>query len=253
MKDSLGEVQSILVLGGTSEIGLGIARRLVGARHASVVLAGRDPAGLEAAAIELRTHGAGVVETLAFDALDFGSHDTVVDKAVGLIGDLDIVVMAFGRLGDQATDEAGGPGGLEVVLTNYAGSVSVGLAVARRLRQQGHGTLVVLSSVAGERVRRTNFIYGSSKAGLDGFAQGLGDALAGTGVRVLIVRPGFVIGRMTAGMTPKPLSTTTEGVATAVVRALQRGHEMVWVPAALRWVMMVARHLPRPVFRKLQF
>jgi decaprenylphospho-beta-D-erythro-pentofuranosid-2-ulose 2-reductase len=253
VKDSLGMVQTILVLGGTSEIGLGIARQLVGPRHASVVLAGRDPAGLEAAAVELRDHGAGVVETVAFDALDFDSHDAVIDKAVGLIGDLDVVVMAFGRLGDQAIDEAGGPGGLQVVLTNYAGSVSVGLAVARRLRQQGHGTLVVLSSVAGERVRRTNFIYGSSKAGLDGFAQGLGDALAGSGARVLIVRPGFVIGRMTAGMAPKPLSTTTDAVATAVVRALHRGDEMVWVPGALRWVMVVARHLPRAVFRKLKF
>ena len=95
-------------------------------------------------------------------------------------GDLDVVVLAFGLLGDQAADEAGGDGAVRLAQTNYVGAVSVGLAVARLLRAQGHGTLVVLSSVAGERVRRANFIYGSSKAGLDGFAQGLGDALAGT-------------------------------------------------------------------------
>ncbi|MDP9073466.1 MAG: SDR family NAD(P)-dependent oxidoreductase, partial [Actinomycetota bacterium] len=132
-------------------------------------------------------------------------------------------------------------------------SVSAGLAVARQLRQQGHGTLVVLSSVAGERVRRNNFIYGSSKAGLDGFAQGLGDALVGSGARVLIARPGFVIGKMTTGMTPKPLSSTAEEVAAATVGALERGDELVWVPGPLRAVMAVARHLPRPLFRRLRF
>jgi decaprenylphospho-beta-D-erythro-pentofuranosid-2-ulose 2-reductase len=131
--------------------------------------------------------------------------------------------------------------------------VSVGLAVARRLREQGHGTLVVLSSVAGERVRRSNFIYGSSKAGLDGFAQGLGDALVGSGANVLIVRPGFVRTKMTAGMSAPPLSTTADALAAAVVRALREGREIVWVPGGLRWVMMVVRHLPRRVFRRLKF
>lgn len=253
MKDSLGTVQSILVLGGTSDIGRAIALRLGEPRRASVLLAGRDKAALDAAAVELRAGGCGPVETLPFDAVDFDSHDVVIDKAAGVLGDLDVVVMAFGLLGDQPADEEGGPGGLLVALTNYAGAVSAGLAVARHLRRQGHGTLVVLSSVAGERVRRSNFIYGSSKAGLDGFAQGLGDSLVGSGAHVLIVRPGFVVSKMTDGMAPAPLSTTPEAVAAAVERALSKGQEVVWVPAPLRWVMVLARHLPRPVFRRLKF
>lgn len=251
MRDSLGVVQTVLVLGGTSEIGRAIARQLAGPRKAAVVLAGRDPTALDAAAAALAASSGGRVETIEFDATDFDSHDAVIDKAAGLVGDLDVVVLAFGVLGDQDADAAGGRGAVTVALTNYAGAVSAGLAAARRLREQGHGTLVVLSSVAGERVRRSNFIYGSSKAGLDGFAQGLGDALVGSGAGVLIVRPGFVVGKMTAGMAKAPLSTTPEAVATAVAGALQRGAGVVWVPAPLRLVMMVARHLPRPIFRRL--
>ena len=253
MKDALGNVQSILVLGGTSEIGLAIARALARPRSASVVLAGRDPAALEQAASSLASSGAGPVETLAFDAEDTASHEAMVDKAFGLLGDVDAVVIAFGLLGDQAADEAGGPAAVRVASTNYVGTVSVGLAVAERLKKQGHGTLIVLSSVAGERVRRSNFIYGSSKAGADGFALGLADALAPSGVRVLVVRPGFVHSKMTEGMAPAPMATTPDAVAAAVVRSLSRGQEIVWVPGMLRYVMMVVRHLPRPVFRRLKF
>jgi decaprenylphospho-beta-D-erythro-pentofuranosid-2-ulose 2-reductase len=217
------------------------------------VLAGRNLDALESVAGELRDRGAGAVSTLAFDADDPESHETVVDKAAGILGDLDVVVVAFGLLGDQASDEAGGAGAVQVARTNYVGALSVGLAVARRLREQGHGTLVVLSSVAGERVRRSNFIYGSSKAGLDGFAQGLCDAMIGSGASVLIVRPGFVRTKMTAGMAVPPLSTTVDAIAVAVVRALRQQREIVWVPATLRWVMVVVRHLPRRLFRRLKF
>jgi decaprenylphospho-beta-D-erythro-pentofuranosid-2-ulose 2-reductase len=124
--------------------------------------------------------------------------------------------------------------------------------VARQFRRQGHGTLLVLSSVAGERARRANFVYGSSKAGLDSFSQGLGDALVGSGARVVVVRPGFVHTKMTAGMKAAPLSTTPEAVADAVVRGLEKGDEIIWAPAPLRFVMSAMRHLPRPVFRKIK-
>lgn len=256
MKDGLGDVQSVLVLGGTSDIGLAIARRLAAPRQAAVVLAGRTRPALEAAAEGLRNgDGQGAprqVVTLDFDALDTEDHDDVLAEASRLVGDLDVVVVAFGLLGDQETDEAGGDGAVRLASVNYVGAVSAGLAAARRLRSQGHGTLVVLSSVAGERVRKANFIYGSSKAGMDGFAQGLGDALQGSGARVLIVRPGFVATKMTAGMKPPPLSTTAEAVADATDAALRQGREIVWVPGPLRWVMLLIRHLPRPIFRRLK-
>jgi decaprenylphospho-beta-D-erythro-pentofuranosid-2-ulose 2-reductase len=252
MKDAVGAVQSILVLGGSSDIGVAIAARLSAARHATVVLGGRHPDRLDSAAGAVRAAGAGRVETIEFDADDPATHDDVIAAAVKAAGgDLDVVVMAFGLLGNQGVDEAGGTGALRLASTNYVGGVTAGLATARQLKMQGHGTLVVLSSVAGERVRRANFIYGSSKAGLDGFAQGLGAALAGSGARVLIVRPGFVRTKMTEGVSGPPLSTTAEAVAAATARALSAGREVIWVPAVLRVVFMVFRHLPRTVWRKL--
>lgn len=252
MRDALGAVQSVLVLGGTSEIGLAVARELARPRQATVVLAGRDGAGLGAAADELRRSGAGRVEITAFDATEPGPHDQVLTAASELAGgDIDVVVVAFGVLGDQAADEAGGEGAVRVATVNYVGAVSAGLAAARYLKAQGHGAIVALSSVAGERVRRANFIYGSSKAGMDGFFQGLGDALAGTGVTVLIVRPGFVRTRMTAGMRPAPFAATAEEVATATVGALRGGRQAVWVPAVLRPVFAIFRHLPRAAWRRV--
>jgi decaprenylphospho-beta-D-erythro-pentofuranosid-2-ulose 2-reductase len=252
VKDGLGDVQTVLVLGGTSDIGVAIARRLAPPRGAAVVLAGRDPAALQNAADKLHGDGAGRVETVAFDAVDTASHDGVIAEAARLVGELDVIVLAFGLLGDQAADEAGGDGAVQVARVNFVGAISAGLAAARRLREQGHGALVVLSSVAGERVRKANYIYGATKAGLDGFAQGLGDAMHGTGPQVVIVRPGFVSTKMTTGMKPPPLSTTPDAVAEATERALRQGQQIVWVPGPLRWVMLVARHLPRPVFRRLK-
>ena len=249
MKDAFGLPQSLLVLGGTSEIALATARRLVVRRARTVWLAGRPSPALENAAAELRALGADV-HTAAFDALDPESHEAALDK-IFAEGDIDMVLLAFGILGDQAHDERDPVAAVQVAQTNYTGAVSAGLVSARALQAQGHGSLVVLSSVAGERARRANFIYGSSKAGLDAFAQGLGDALHGTGVHVMVVRPGFVRSRMTAGLEEAPLATTPEEVATAIELGLRRRSETVWVPGALRVVMSALRHLPRGVFRRL--
>lgn len=252
MKDALGSVQSILVLGGSSEIGIAIARKLAQPRRATVVLAGRDEAALQKAADDVRAAGAGDVHVARFDAGDTTGHEDVIAKAAEMVGgDLDVIVVAFGVLGDQQVDEEGGNGAVEVATTNYVGVVSSGLAAARRLRSQGHGTVVFLSSVAGERVRRANFIYGSSKAGMDGFAQGLGDSLTGSGASALIVRPGFVRTKMTAGMSEAPFATTPDAVAEATARAIAAGKEVIWVPSVLRFVFAVFRHLPRVLWRKV--
>ncbi len=250
MKDALGAVQSVLVLGGTSEIGVATAEALVQRRARRVILAARDPGRAEEAAAPLRAAGAEVALE-RFDADDTGSHERFADEVFDRHGDIDLVVLAFGVLGD-AERAAYDPGtAAAIVRTNFLGAVSALVPVARRLRVQGHGTIVVLSSVAGERVRRSNFVYGSSKAGLDGFAQGLGDSLHGSGVDVLVVRPGFVRSKMTAGMDEVPMSTTPEAVAEAVVGGLARGAHTVWVPPQLRLVMTLLRHMPRPLFRRL--
>ncbi|EFL39574.1 decaprenylphospho-beta-D-erythro-pentofuranosid-2-ulose 2-reductase [Streptomyces griseoflavus] len=249
MKDAFGLPQSLLVLGGTSEIALATARRLIARRTRTVWLAGRPSPALDEAAGRLRDLGA-EVRTVAFDALDPAAHEEVLGK-VFAEGDVDMVLLAFGTLGDQAHDERDPAAAVRVAQTNYTGAVSAGLVCAGALQAQGHGSLVVLSSVAGERARRANFIYGSSKAGLDAFTQGLGDALYGTGVHVMVVRPGFVRTRMTAGLPQAPLATTPEAVAAAVELGLRRRSETVWVPGALRVVMSALRHLPRAVFRRL--
>lgn len=251
MRDALGRIRSVVVFGGTSDLGVAIASRLVADRGArEVVLVGRDAARLERAAGPLRSRGATVEVVAGFDATDWDGHTAVVEKV--LAGrDVDVAVLAFGVLGRQEEAERDPAAALEVARVNYLGAVSVGLHLARGVERQGHGDLVVLSSVAGDRGRRDNYVYGSSKAGLDAFAQGLGDRLAGAGGHVLIVRPGFVHTSMTAGRSPAPLATTPRAVADDVVDALDRRAHVLYSPRVLRWLMAVLRHLPRSLFRRV--
>jgi decaprenylphospho-beta-D-erythro-pentofuranosid-2-ulose 2-reductase len=251
VKDALGEVQSVLVLGGTSDIARATVRRIVERRGARVVLAARKPEACDAAVSELRAAGAAEVIVVPFDATDFGSHEQFVNSVFDRFGDFDLVLVAFGVLGDQPRAEHDAATALEIVQTNYTGTVSVSVPLVERMRAQGHGTLVLLSSVAGDRVRRSNFVYGSSKAGADGYYQGLAAALAASGVRVMIVRPGFVHTKMTAGMKAAPMSVSADDVADAIVRGIGRGREIVWVPPAMRYVMSALRHVPTVVFRRL--
>ena len=250
MNDALGEPQAILVLGGTSEIALATVRALPRQRLRRVILAARPSAGRDAAVAALTADGIAGVTAVDFQAQATGEHGAFVD-AIFDAGDIDVILLAFGVLGDQLAEEASPDLAVEVATNNYTGAVSVGLHVAQRLRRQGHGTLVVFSSVAGDRARRSNYIYGSTKAGLDAFGQGLGDALHGTGAKVLVVRPGFVRTKMTAGMEEAPLSVDPEAVGEIVVKALRKGRETVYAPGPLRFVMAGLRTLPRPVFRKL--
>jgi decaprenylphospho-beta-D-erythro-pentofuranosid-2-ulose 2-reductase len=249
MQDALGAVQSVVVLGGTSEIALATVRALVAGRCRTVVLAVRDPEAAQGTAEELRRLGATTVELVPFDAAAADTHPKVVDDCFDRAGDVDLVIAAFGVLGDQATFDADPVAAARAVHVNYVGTVSTGLAVAERLRRQGHGTLLVLSSVAGVRARKDNYVYGSSKAGVDAFTQGLGDALVGTGARTVVVRPGFVHTRMTTGMAPAPFSTTPEKVAEAIVDGLAKGREVIWAPGILAVVFGILRQLPRPLWR----
>ena len=251
MKDALGSVQSVLVLGGGSDIAQATVRALVAERARTVVLAGRDPAKLENDVEALRAAGADTVEAIPFDADDPASHERAIGEAFERHGDLDVVLVAFGVLGDAEALKRDPAAAVAHVETNFTGAVSALIVAAERLRAQGHGSLVVLSSVAAERPRRSNFVYGASKAGLDAFAQGLSDELAGTGVQVLVVRPGMVRTKMTEGLDEVPFTTTPEKVAEAIVKGLRRGDHTVWAPPILRFVFAGLRHLPRPVFRRL--
>jgi decaprenylphospho-beta-D-erythro-pentofuranosid-2-ulose 2-reductase len=190
------------------------------------------------------------VEAVDFDAELTDEHEALVES-VARERDIDVAVVAFGLLGDEEQAWQDHDAAVTLARVNYVGAVSVGVPLAAVMRRQGHGMIVALSSVAGERVRRSNFVYGSTKAGMDGFYLGLGEALRGSGAGVLVVRPGFVRTRMTEGRSPAPLSVTADQVADAVVRGVADRSELVWVPGALRGVMSGLRHVPRPLFRRL--
>lgn len=251
MRDGLGRVQSVLALGGGSDIALATVRALVAQGSERVLLAARKADRLQGQAEELRQLGAGIVDLLEFDATSPQGHERFVQRAFA-DGDLDLVLVAFGVLGPAGQDQRDRHAALEVLTTNLLGAVSVVLPVAAALQRQGHGTLVVLSSVAGQRGRAANFVYGASKAGLDTFCEGLGDALEGSGVQVMVVRPGFVHTKMTAGRAAPPLAVSPEAVATAILEGLRSGAHTVWVPARMRLIMAALRLLPRPLFRRLR-
>jgi short-subunit dehydrogenase len=240
---------TVLILGGRSEVGTELALRL--APGATVVLAARGADRLVEQISVVRAAGAAAVHTREFDADDLGSHSSLVASITADYGPIDIAVLAFGILGDQARAETDAAHAVAVVHTDYVAQVSLLTHLATAMRQVGRGSLVVFSSVAGVRVRRANYVYGSAKAGLDGFASGLADAMHGTGVRVLIVRPGFVVGRMTHGMKPAPLPCTPAQVAAMTVRALARRRRTVWVPSTLQPLFFCARLLPHFVWRRM--
>ena len=250
VENAFGQPQTIVVLGGTSEIGLAISRALISPVTRTIVLACRNVDQGEQAAVALRD-GKVAVEVVFYDAADMASHAPLIDGLAAAHGDLDVIVLAFGQLGDADVVATDPQAAAALVQVNMGGAVAAGIASANRLRAQGHGSLVVLSSVAGERVRKGNFVYGATKAGLDGFAQGLGDALEGSGARVLVVRPGFVRSKMTTGMKEAPFATTPEKVAEVTVRGLRAGRRTVWAPGILRFVFMTLRHVPGPIWRRL--
>ncbi|MGK8488801.1 SDR family NAD(P)-dependent oxidoreductase [Nocardia asiatica] len=240
---------TVLLLGGRSEIGLEVARRLAPGR--AVVLAARRSGDLDAQRAQITAAGASEVHTVEFDADDIAAHPALLEKIDAEHGPIGIAVLAFGVLGDQQRAEQD-PGHAAAILhTDFVAQAGVLTTLANLLRTRGDGQIVVFSSVAGVRVRRANYVYGSAKAGLDGFASGLADALHGSGVRLLLVRPGFVIGRMTEGMPPAPFSSTPDQVAAAVIGGLRRGASRVWVPWILRPVFFGMRLLPQAIWRRM--
>jgi decaprenylphospho-beta-D-erythro-pentofuranosid-2-ulose 2-reductase len=247
--DALGSPSSLLLVGGTSDIAVATARRYLRERPLRVIVAARESERRTAVAQELRAAGA-TVEVVDFDAEDPGSPKRMVAEAAAG-GDIDVAVVAFGQLGDQAQLRTDPEAAAALGQVNYVAPVVVGTVLANHLRDQGHGVIVALSSVAGERARGSNYVYGSTKAGVDAFYSGLADSLVGTGVSVLVVRPGFVRSKMTAGMEDAPLATTPEAVADAIVTGVRKGRHTVWVPGAMRWVMSGLRHTPRAIFRML--
>jgi len=253
--DAVGNPQTILLLGGTSEIGLAICERYLQNAHARILLAAMpDDPGRDDAVAQMKAAGARSVELIDFEATDTDSHPKMIDAAFmdgGGPRDIDVAIVAFGLLGDAEELWQNQRKAVQIAEINYTAAVSVGVLLGEKMRAQGFGQIIAMSSAAGERVRRSNFVYGSTKAGLDGFYLGLGEALKPSGVRVLVIRPGQVRTRMSAHIKEAPLTVDKEYVANLAVTAAAKGKELVWAPGAFRYVMMVLRHIPRPIFRKL--
>src|ERR1700758_5788466 len=257
MLDAVGNPQTILLLGGTSEIGLAICERYLRTASARIVLAAiPDDPGRDDALAQMKAAGATDVELIDFEALDTDTHPNVIDQAFAN-SDVDVAIVAFGLLGDAEELWQNQRKAVRIAGVNYTAAVSVGVLLGEKMRKQGFGQIIAMSSAAGERVRRSNFVYGSTKAGLDGFYLGLGEALREFGVRVLVIRPGQVRTSTTiahwkaTGSKEAPLTVDKEYVANLAVTASAKGKELVWAPGAFRYVMMVLRHIPRPIFRKL--
>ncbi|MEV6388201.1 decaprenylphospho-beta-D-erythro-pentofuranosid-2-ulose 2-reductase [Nocardia xishanensis] len=257
MINAVGNPQTILLLGGTSEIGLAICAEYLKKGPARIVLATlpNDPLR-EGAVAQMEAAGASKVEVVDFDALDTDSHPKVIDAAWAG-GDVDVAIVAFGVLGDAEQLWQDQRKAVQVAGINYTAAVSVGVLVGEKMKAQGYGRIIAMSSVAGERVRRSNFVYGSTKAGLDGFYLGLGEALRPFGPRVLVIRPGQVRTTTTldhwkaTGAKEAPFTVDKEEVAALAVSASEKGKELIWAPGPVRFLMSIIRHIPRPIFRKL--
>ncbi|AOW95150.1 decaprenylphospho-beta-D-erythro-pentofuranosid-2-ulose 2-reductase [Rhodococcus sp. WMMA185] len=262
-----------MLLGGTSEIGLAICEEYLKKAPMRVILAALpgDP-GRDAAVAQLQAAGASAVEVIDFDAVDTETHPKVIDEAWAKangrsagsapaangrsagsapVGDIDVAIVAFGLLGDAEQLWQDQQKAVQIAQVNYTAAVSVGVLVGEKMKAQGYGQIIAMSSAAGERVRRSNFVYGSTKAGLDGFYLGLGEALREFGPRVLVIRPGQVRTRMSANVKEAPLTVNKEDVAKLAVTSAEKGKDLVWAPGAFRYVMMILRHIPRPIFKKL--
>ncbi|MCP2318428.1 decaprenylphospho-beta-D-erythro-pentofuranosid-2-ulose 2-reductase [Nocardia amikacinitolerans] len=257
MINAVGNPQTILLLGGTSEIGLAICAEYLKKGPARIILATLPNDPLRAGAVaQMEAAGANKVEVVDFDALDTDSHPKVIDAAWAG-GDVDVAIVAFGMLGDAEQLWQDQRKAVQIAGINYTAAVSVGVLVGEKMKAQGYGRIIAMSSVAGERVRRSNFVYGSTKAGLDGFYLGLGEALRPFGPRVLVIRPGQVRTKTTldhwkaTGAKEAPFTVDKEEVAALAVTASEKGKDLIWAPGPVRYLMSILRHIPRPLFRKL--
>ncbi|WKD58510.1 decaprenylphospho-beta-D-erythro-pentofuranosid-2-ulose 2-reductase [Corynebacterium caspium] len=253
MLNAVGQAQNILLLGGTSEIGQSIVEEFLDRGPARVILAARkDSPRLDAAVTALKAAGASAVEVLDFDATATETHPEVIEKAFSY-GDVDVAIVAFGTLGDQEELWQNQAKAVASAQTNFTAAVSVGVLLAEHMRPQGHGHIVALSSVAGMRVRRSNFVYGAAKAGVDGFYINLGEAVKKDGVKVLVVRPGQVRTKMSANAGEAPLTVDAKDVAEATYEAVVKGKSAIFVHPAFQLVSTVFKFIPQPIFAKLPF
>lgn len=241
----------ILIIGATSAIAQAFARLRVAQGH-ELFLVARDAAKLQILAADLHVRGAQKVGTFAMDANDFDRHGPMFEAARAELGGVGTVLIAHGVLGDQRAGERDFRLAEQAYKTNFLSVVSMLTPISAYFEAERRGTIAVISSVAGDRGRQSNFIYGSAKAGLGAYLAGLRNRLHPSGVTVLTIKPGFVDTPMTAHLPKGPLFASPEKVARDISRAIDRGRDVLYTPAIWFWIMAVVRLIPETVFKRLK-
>ena len=241
---------NILIIGATSAIAHATAR-LFAAEGARFFLVGRSATKLDAVRDDLRVCGASGADTYVLDLTDVGAHAAMLDAANAALGTLDMALIAYGSLSDQAACEASVAKTMAEWATNCTSVIALLTPLANTMERQRRGTITVMSSVAGDRGRKSLYVYGAAKAALNTFLAGLRGRLSVAGVAVVTIKPGFVDTPMTAHLPKNFLFVPPERVARDVHRAMTRGASVVYTPGFWRYVMLLLRAIPDPIFRKL--
>jgi short-subunit dehydrogenase len=244
--------QTVVVFAGSSHIARAITKKLCMARTHTVILAGRSQVLLDHAAREAEEYGATRTDTVLFDAEDPSNAAHTVEEAFAKAGDpVDLVVVAVGTVGTQLEDEVSAEGSARMITVNETWPVAALAEVRRRLVDQGSGRILVLSSTAAIRVRRVSYLYSGAKAGLDRICVALAESLEGSGVRLQLLRPAAVRTRMSLNLAPTPFTTGVNEVADNALRGLARKDVVIWSPPVLRYVFVLVRLMPPPLWRRL--
>ncbi len=240
-----------LILGATSAIAEAVARRMA-ARGDSLFLVARNREHLQAVHDDLRVRTRASVDATVADLDDVRRHEALLAEAEAALGGIDLVLVAHGVLGDPERTRRDGTAAASVLHTDLVSPASLLTAAAVRMEARGSGTLVALSSVAGDRGRQSNYPYGAAKGGLTIFLQGLRNRLARSGVRVLTVKLGFVDTPMTAELPKNPLYAQPDAIARGILSAVKHRRDVVYLPWFWRWIMLVIRSVPESMFKRMK-
>jgi decaprenylphospho-beta-D-erythro-pentofuranosid-2-ulose 2-reductase len=244
------KLRNVIVIGATSGIAQAISR-LIAERHCRMFLVARDAEKLGSVAADLTVRGAEMAATYCTDLADTATHAEMLASAWQQLGTVDSAIIAYGILGDQKEAERNWLEAAEILNVNFNSVASLVTRLANNFEKQGSGQIVGIGSVAGDRGRRTNYIYGSAKAGLETLLEGVRHRLAPKGIGVLLVKPGFVDTPMTAHLPKSPLFASPAYVAAKIVTAMESGKSTIYVPFFWRPVMWIIRALPERIFNRL--
>jgi short-subunit dehydrogenase len=245
----MSDGKNVLILGATSDLAAALAVQFA-LNGYSITIAGRDEAKLAVMASDLHIRYSVAVHPVKFDALDFESHARFYKS---LPATPHVAICVFGLLGDQESAQDDWSKAALILNSNYNGAISILNVISNEFEKLKRGVIVGISSVAGERGRQSNYLYGSAKAGFTAYLSGLRNRLFKSNVHVMTVKPGFMKTRMTEGMkTPKPLTASPEAAAKKIFKATQAKANVVYVLPIWRWVMLVIRNIPEGIFKKLR-